>query len=228
MQINEMHTAQQWIRRGVFHYKTSVRSLRAATRRWRSGRREWRAQEVCQRLVAEGAAEHVPDIRYSLILPVGSKDERGVRKTLRSLTRQLHAGWELVVVPCAGWAGGDDDLPCDETLRPRIRLVATDAACSVAAAINAGLAQASAPWVGFLEPGDELAPGALLWMRCYQADFPEARWLYSDEVLRRGWGLACGLALQAGFLAGAPAIAFLHRQPGRLCPVRAGRRRGCA
>ncbi|MCU0873477.1 MAG: glycosyltransferase [Pirellulaceae bacterium] len=140
--------------------------------------------------MAQGAADGIPDIHYSVILPADSKDKRAVRKTLRSLTRQLHAGWELIVVADAGCAGWDDDLARDDSVRRKVRLVVPDAAPNVAAALNVGLSQASAPWVAFLEPGDELPPGALLWMRCYQADFPEARWLYSDEVLRRGWGLS--------------------------------------
>ncbi len=140
--------------------------------------------------MAQGAADGIPDIHYSVILPAGSKDKRAVRKTLRSLTRQLHAGWELIVVADAGCAGWDDDLARDDSVRRKVRLVVPDAAPNAAAALNVGLSQASAPWVAFLEPGDELPPGALLWMRCYQADFPEARWLYSDEVLRRGWGLS--------------------------------------
>ncbi len=189
MQINGMQTAEQWIRRGVLHYKSSIRSLRAAARRGWAGCREWRAGNVCRRLVAAGAAERIPEIRYSLILPVGSEDEAAARQTLRSLTRQLHAGWELILVPYAGGADWGEDLTRDETVRRKIQVVVPDAAPHVAAAIKAGLAHVRAPWVGFLEPGDELAPGALLWMRCYQADFPAARWLYSDEVLRGRWGL---------------------------------------
>lgn len=185
-----MQTAEQWIRRGVFHYKSSLRSLRAATRRGWAGCRGWRAQAVCRRLVAQGAADGIPDMRYSLILPAGGKDKLAVRKTLRSLTRQLHAGWELIVVPDAGCAGWDDDLTRDDLVCRKIQFVVPDRASNVAAALNAGLAHVRTPWVAFGEPGDELTPEALLWMRSYQADRPEARWLYSDEVLRRRWGLA--------------------------------------
>ena len=189
-QVNEMQTAEQWIRRGVFHYKSSLRSLRAAKQRWWAGCRGWRAQAVCRRLVAQGAADVIRDIRYSLILPAGSKDKLAVRKTLRSLTRQLHAGWELIVVADAGCAGWDDDLTRDESVRRKIQLVVPDRGSNVAAAINVALVHVRTPWVAFVEAGDELTPEALLWMRSYQADRPEARWLYSDEVLRRGWGRA--------------------------------------
>lgn len=82
-----------------------------------------------------------------------------MRRVLGSVTRQRHAGWELVVV---------DDCSSDDTERavralddPRVRYLRHDVNKGVCAARNTAIDAARGRWLVMLDSDFELLPGAL-------------------------------------------------------------------
>jgi GT2 family glycosyltransferase len=134
-------------------------------------------------LVAHGLTQGLPPVTFSLILTSLPGTDRELRRTLVSLSRQLHNDWEVVLVSgSADWASLHE-LAQDPRWRGKVRLAPQGISGNLATVLNAGLQQARGPWVGFLESGHRLTPETLLWLRSCIAETPQARWLYSDETL---------------------------------------------
>lgn len=117
-----------------------------------------------RRILDEIAAGRVAGASFALLcaVPQGT-EERLLLRTVRSLREQFHEGWSLIVVP------SEDDFEIGKLDR-RVKVVADR---EVAEAIKA------ADYVGWLQPGDELAEQALYLFAREAASKPAL--IYSDE-----------------------------------------------
>ena len=179
-----MQVISSWIGRARHRYRSVRRAWRRTRYHWRWRWREKLAQARLRESVAQGLAQGLPPVTFSLIVASAPGTQRELRRTLASLSRQLHDDWEVILVPESAAADQLSGLVQDEPWRGKVRLAPQEASANIAMALNAGLQQARGSWVGFLEPGDTLTPEALLWLRSYVAESPQARWLYSDETLQ--------------------------------------------
>lgn len=101
---------------------------------------------------------------FSLVVPV-YRAAATLRRAVASVQAQAEGDWEAVLV--------DDGSPDDSAALardiaaadPRVRCLAFDANRGTHAARKAGVAAARGRWILFLDPDDELAPGALAHLR---------------------------------------------------------------
>jgi GT2 family glycosyltransferase len=119
--------------------------------------------------------------RISLIVPIRPGACRWLEDSIRSVCRQHYRDWELIL---AGDASADAEAGGAMQRWPLLdaRIMSCRASAgSTPEAVNLGLQAASGDFVGFLEPGDELAVDALTWFVHAMNARPSALWLYSDE-----------------------------------------------
>src|SRR5437867_300620 len=94
----------------------------------------------------------------SVVIPTRNR-QRLLRRALGSVLAQRQVDIEVLVVDEASEDGTADFVRA--IADPRVVLVRHDAPRGVAAARNAGLARARAPWVAFLDDDDVWAPTKL-------------------------------------------------------------------
>jgi glycosyltransferase involved in cell wall biosynthesis len=101
----------------------------------------------------------VSTIGVTVVIPTRNRRELLARAALASALRQTSVDIEVLVV---------DDGSTDGTARwiaelgdPRVRVIRHEAPRGVAAARNAGIADAAAPWVAFLDDDDHWSPEKL-------------------------------------------------------------------
>ena len=108
------------------------------------------------RLSVRGAETEQP--RFSVV--VAETDRAGLDDaTARSVAEQIYGNFELVVVSAD--CGGRRDWTADGRLSGKLRFVRAPDGADAAAALEAGIAAASADWVVPVLSGDRLRPDAL-------------------------------------------------------------------
>ncbi len=170
----------------------------------RRRRRPWKAARASYRhalWLAAQAADPTPSAQpvVSLVVPVYDTPVGYLDELVASVRGQRPGTWELILSDdgskspaTRGWLdahAGDGDLVI---LRNPIN-------GGIVTATNAGIAVATAPWVGFLDHDDALAPHALdRIVRTLEAN-PDCLYLYTDEVVTDARLQALDLFLKPAF-----------------------------
>jgi len=154
---------------------------------WRARRRRAEMAGLFDHAVALAAAESAREPLaapfVSLIVPVYNTPPGYLDALLASVRNQLLGSWELIL---------SDDGSTSEATRAWLDRRASDADViivsslqngGIAAASNAAIAAARAPWIAFLDHDDALAPYALerVWRTLRSA--PDCQFLFTDEVI---------------------------------------------
>ncbi|HEX8394663.1 MAG TPA: glycosyltransferase [Longimicrobium sp.] len=116
----------------------------------------------------EDAAGAPPVLSLLIVVPPDASAQ-AVRRTLESLQAQHAGGWEALLLSSGG---------APAAAGPRVRILHPGTAGSVAEALNRGLEAARGTFVALIDPGDELAPGAVAAVR---ARGHRAVLVYTDE-----------------------------------------------
>ncbi len=122
----------------------------------------------------------------AFVVPVYDTRTRYLDDLVAALRAQPRGGWELLLcddgsrdpATCA-WLdrrAGDADL----------RILRLQHNRGIAAATNAGIAAARAPWIGLMDHDDALAPFALERILDALEACPECQFLYTDEIIADG------------------------------------------
>jgi GT2 family glycosyltransferase len=122
-------------------------------------------------------------IWLSTVVPVYNAPKRYLDDLLRSFETQNAPGTQLIL--------SDDASTSQETLQwydrlprnERVKVVRNATNGGIAKATNAGLAQATGTWVALLDHDDVIAPHAFKVIARTLADHPEARFVYTDELV---------------------------------------------
>lgn len=115
----------------------------------------------------------------SVVIPTRDRRER-LRLALRSALEQRDVDLEVVVID-DGSSDGSSAM-VETVADPRVRLVRNDVAQGESAARNRGIAEATSPWIAFLDDDDLWAPEKL--SRQLAALVESGRsWAYGGEVL---------------------------------------------
>ncbi|MGJ8569281.1 MAG: glycosyltransferase family 2 protein [Hoeflea sp.] len=122
-------------------------------------------------------------IWLSTVVPVYNAPKRYLDDLLRSFETQNAPGTQLIL--------SDDASTSQETLQwydrlprnERVKIVRNATNGGIAKATNAGLAQATGTWVALLDHDDVIAPHAFKVIARTLTDHPEARFVYTDELV---------------------------------------------
>jgi GT2 family glycosyltransferase len=135
--------------------------------------------------LAAAAADPTPLDRpvVALVVPVHDTPPEFLDDLVASVRGQRRGAWELIL--------SDDGSTDGATLRwlsahasdADLKILRHSENRGIVAATNAGMAAATAPWVGFLDHDDALAPYALDRIVQTLAAHPDCRFLYTDEIL---------------------------------------------
>ncbi|HSR69670.1 MAG TPA: glycosyltransferase [Acidobacteriota bacterium] len=117
----------------------------------------------------------------SVIIPTYNR-RAFLTEAVASVRRQTYQDWELLVVDDGSEDGSADWA--DSLKDARIRCL-RQANHGVSAARNAGLKQASRPWIAFLDSDDRWHPEKLRQQLDFLHRFPETRVLQSEEIWYR-------------------------------------------
>ena len=147
---------------------------------WLSARRSlWAARRRAD-LARLKAAGPLPLLTIVLTAEVTSLRRLG--GSLQSLRAQSYPRWELLIVERLGRTPETQALLARACRSDRrMRMVRSAAAADPVEAVNGALAAAAGTHVGFLRPGDELAPHALMAAALRLADNRAAVLIYGDE-----------------------------------------------
>ena len=122
----------------------------------------------------------------AFVVPVFNARPKYLNDLLSSMKRQTAGAWRLVL---------SDDGSTDRRTRAWLTKHESDSGVAVvwnavnrgiAAATNAGIARAEAPWIGLLDHDDALAPFAVDRIARALAKNPDCQFLYTDEVIADG------------------------------------------
>lgn len=118
---------------------------------------------------------------------------------LASLRMQPMGAWELILTDDGSTSQATLDWFDSHADVPALRIVRAIENRGIAAASNAGLAVARAPWVGLIDHDDALAPWAVdRILRCLDGA-PDCQFLYTDEVITDGDLKPVGVFLKPAF-----------------------------
>ena len=122
----------------------------------------------------------------SLVVPVFDTHPRYLDELVASVRAQRPGAWELILSDDGSKSKATRDWLDRHAEAPDLRILRHAANRGIAAATNAGVARASAPWLAFLDHDDALAPFALdrVWRSLSVA--PCCLFLYTDEVVADG------------------------------------------
>jgi GT2 family glycosyltransferase len=146
-----------------------------------------RAGRRLEAMWAVGASVQAPKVErrpmLSILTPVHDGAASDLDDLLRSFRAQTPGLAELVIC--------DDGSTRPETRawldaragEPDVAILRRESNGGIAAATNDALAAARAPWIGFLDQDDMLAPHALANVLRALADRPTTRFLYTDEAV---------------------------------------------
>jgi GT2 family glycosyltransferase len=159
------------IRRIVLHRRRPVLSSRALT--------EWAFA------LAEAEADPTPLAApvVALVVPVYDTPAAYLDELVASVRRQRPGSWQLILSDDGSKAAATRawlDRHADDG---DLTIVRNPVNRGIAAATNAGIAVATAPWIGFLDHDDALAPHALDRVVRTLAAAPHCRFLHTDEVV---------------------------------------------
>ncbi|THF49752.1 glycosyltransferase [Allorhizobium terrae] len=135
----------------------------------------------------------------SIVVPVYNAPKRYLDDLLKSFLDQGVPGTELIL--------SDDSSTSEETKRwydnharrDNIKILRTSTNGGIATATNTGLAQASGTWVAFLDHDDVIAPHALKVIGKTIVENPNAKFIYSDEVVVDDQLKPMGLTLKPAY-----------------------------
>ena len=120
----------------------------------------------------------MPRATVSVVIP--TRDRRAlVRSALACALAQRGVDVEVVVVDDASTDGSADDLA--GVSDPRVRVVTHERSAGVSAARNRGIAEATAPWIAFLDDDDLWAPDKLA-RQLDAAELQDRAWVYAGDV----------------------------------------------
>lgn len=165
-------------------YRLGLSAYRFFRRRRKAGRS---AKALLDRAVALAGQQADPRTLatpfVSLVVPVWNTPPRFLDDLVRSVRQQRSGSWQLILSDDASksaatraWLNAHADDTDLVILRSRANR-------GIAVATNAALAAATAPWVGFLDHDDALAPHALeRILRAIESN-PGCQHLYTDEVI---------------------------------------------
>ena len=151
----------------------------------------WRARRAdtsfFNHVVALAAADADPSPLaspfVSLIVPVFNTPPSYLSSVVSSVRSQRAGAAELILSD----DGSTDRATCawlDRNANASdLRILRSGQNRGIAAATNSGIAAARAPWVGFVDHDDALAPFALDRIHRALSDRPECQFLYTDEVV---------------------------------------------
>ncbi len=119
----------------------------------------------------------------SFVAPLFNTPARYLDQLLDSFRNQRHGAWELILC--------DDGSSAPETHawleshggHPALRVVKNAVNSGIASATNLGLSVARGQWVGFIDHDDALAPFAVDMLIETIRENPDARLIYTDEVV---------------------------------------------
>jgi GT2 family glycosyltransferase len=122
----------------------------------------------------------------SLVVPVFDTRPRYLDGLVASVRAQRSGAWELILSDDGSKSKATRDWLDRHAEAPDLCILRHAANRGIAAATNAGVARASAPWLAFLDHDDALAPFALdrVWRSLSVA--PCCLFLYTDEVVADG------------------------------------------
>jgi GT2 family glycosyltransferase len=165
-------------------YRIGLSVYRFFRRRRRSGRSARQVLDNAVFLASQQAdMTPLPAPFVSLVVPVYNTPPAFLDDLVASVRQQRPGAWQLVLSDDGSTASatrawldrhaGDGDLT----------IVLNARNGGIAAATNAGLAAATAPWIGLLDHDDALAPHALDRIYSVLERHPECLHLYTDEVI---------------------------------------------
>lgn len=143
-----------------------------------------------EQVIALASARHADSCPWpgdspliSFITPVFDTPTRYLDQLLQSFAIQRPGAWELVLC--------DDGSSSPETIEwlkahkdaPGVRIIINAVNGGIAAATNLGVAQARGDWVALIDHDDALTPFAVDQIAETIAHHPEARFIYTDEVV---------------------------------------------
>lgn len=133
----------------------------------------------------EGALPAGPRPLLSFLVPTYDTEPAYLDALLRSVRDQAPGLAELVFSDDGSSSGATLDRLRAMSAEPGVQVVLAGRNGGIAAATNAALARARAPWVSMLDHDDALAPGAVELIARTLAERPDATFLYTDEVVAR-------------------------------------------
>jgi GT2 family glycosyltransferase len=158
----------------------------------------WRKQRDCRKIDALLARAGSPDYqrecrrdyteltarpRLSIVLPAYETPAVLLAACLRSISDQIYAEWELVIVDDGSRSAVVRDLAADAARSDsRIRLIVRETNGNIARASNDGLDRATGEFVLLVDHDDELTPDALLRVAQSVVRQPHVDVWYSDQV----------------------------------------------
>jgi len=110
--------------------------------------------------------------KITIVIPLYNK-EADIANTLESVFAQTHTDFELLIVDDGSTDGSRKVIEAQDD--PRLRLIAKQNE-GVAKTRNRGVAEASTPWVAFLDADDYWHPFHLEQLATLINRFPEAQW----------------------------------------------------
>jgi GT2 family glycosyltransferase len=147
------------------------------------------------------------------VLVIGNRNQAAVSRTLASLDRQVHSGWEAWI--CSSGAATDSQFDAVTSLDGSTRVRAISAATN-ADALNAACAGSSAELVAVVDAGDELTADAVHALSECVARYPDSDLVYSDEDLASPEGPRAP-SFKPGW---SPEFLLSRMYPGRLLTIR--------
>ncbi len=159
--------------------------LRMALKPFR--RSSGRAAAFFAHIVSLAAAESDPTPLaapfVSLVVPVFNTPPRYLDDLVASVRAQKPGAWELILSDDGSTAPETRAWLDGQASAPDLRILRNAQNRGIAAATNAGVETAQAPWIGLLDHDDALAPFALerIWRALSGA--PDCQFLYTDEVV---------------------------------------------
>ncbi|KQU17725.1 glycosyl transferase [Methylobacterium sp. Leaf94] len=179
--------------------------LRALHDRTETGYATWIARfdtlsEADRRRIRD-AIDAWPDApRISVVMPVHDPAPRVLDAAIRSVRAQLYPNWELSIVDDASTDPAIPRLLARHAQQdPRIHVVRRAENGHIARATNDALAQATGPFVAFLDHDDVLAEGALYHVSTAIRAAPDLVLIYSDEDKIDGRGRRFEPHFKSGF-----------------------------
>jgi glycosyltransferase involved in cell wall biosynthesis len=127
------------------------------------------------------APQNAQEPFLALVVPVYNTPPEYLDALVASVRMQRRGAWELILsddgctaLPACAWL---DSHAADADLR----IVRNPRNQGIAGATNAGVAVATAPWIGFLDHDDALAPGALDRIAEALEGAPDCQFLYTTK-----------------------------------------------
>ncbi|WP_320204057.1 glycosyltransferase [Agrobacterium rosae] len=119
----------------------------------------------------------------SVVVPVYNAPERYLEDLTRSFENQGLPGTELIFSDDASTSLETDAWYRNRSFGPNVHILRNQVNGGIARATNAGLAKAHGTWIAFLDHDDLVAPHAFKMISKTLSDNPEAKFIYTDELV---------------------------------------------